>query len=379
MLDDIDARIEAAVEKAEASPFDQLTLPARWSAPRRPSWEPLKFEPERIVHSVKRGLGEALQSSDDVVLIGEDIESPYGGAFKATMDLSHEHPGRVRNTPISELSLAGVGNGLALGGFKPIVEFMFGDFTMLAADQWVNHAGKFRFMFNDKVRMPVILRTPMGGKRGYASTHSQSLEKHLLGLPDTQALCLHHRYSPARLYADLIETIDRPTLVIENKILYGQHCSSDAPPGFSLLREAGEAFPMVRLKPHAPADVTICALGGMATEAEKALLRLFEEEEIVGDLFLPTRLYPFDVDALLDSVEATRRLVIVEEGQGFVSLSSEIIAQFAERYPQFGVAFRRVTAAPVPIPAARPLEEQCLPGARDIVELVVEVANVLIH
>jgi len=371
--------VDEAVEKAEASPFDEMAVPQPPRQVTRSEWTPLSFERERVVQSVQRGLGEALRSRDDVIVIGEDIESPYGGAFKCTKELSFEFPDRVRNTPISELALAGLGNGLALAGLKPVVEIMFGDFMTLTTDQWINHASKFRFMFNDKVRMPVVLRTPMGGKRGYASTHSQSIEKHFLGLPDTQVLALHHRYSPAKLYADLFETIDRPTLVIENKILYGNQCTPDAPGGFQLLASSDEVFPTVRLRPEVDPEVTILAVGGMSMDAEKALIHLFEEEEIAGDLFLPTQLYPFDVAVLADSLETTRRLIVVEEGQSFVSLSAEIIAQVAERLGHLHVTCARVAAAPVPIPAARPLEEQCLPGPDAIIARATEVMHELVH
>ena len=180
MLAEIESEIERATTEAEAAGFSALELEPERSEPARDAWTEHPFTRERVVKSVRRGLQEGLRDHDDVILIGEDIESPYGGAFKCTMRLSDEFPDRVRNTPISELALAGIGNGLALAGLKPIVEIMFGDFLALAADQWINHSGKFRFMFNDKVRMPLILRTPMGGKRGYAATHSQSIEKHFL-------------------------------------------------------------------------------------------------------------------------------------------------------------------------------------------------------
>ena len=378
LVGEVEAEVEAAVGEADAAPFGEVAIPPAWSSPAGHDWTDLAFEKERVVHSVKRGLEGGLKGHGNLLIIGEDIESPYGGAFKCTMGLSTAFPGRVRNTPISEHALAGIGNGMALGGMLPVVEIMFGDFMTLCTDQWVNHAAKFQFMFNDKVRMPVVIRTPMGGKRGYASTHSQSIEKHFLGLPGTQVLALHHRYPAADLYRDLFRTIDRPTLVIENKILYGQNAHAEPPPGFRLQRNA-EVFPTVRLRPDTDPDVTIVAIGGVGLDAEQALLQLFDDEEIVADLFLPTCLYPFDVDVIAESLEASRRLVVVEEGQGFVSLSSEILAQVAERYPHLGVVCRRVVAAPNPIPAARPLEERCLPGVGHIVERTLEVTRELVR
>ncbi|MBX3402727.1 MAG: hypothetical protein KF699_04855 [Phycisphaeraceae bacterium] len=396
MLGEIEREIEDAVREADEAPWgdvEQEIAAGVWHGRRGHEqnhtggtpvpplrWKRAQFEREKCVASVRKGLEEALDTRDNVVIIGEDIESPYGGAFKCTQGLSAKHPARVRNTPISELAIVGIGNGLALRGMIPVVEIMFGDFMTLAADQWINHAAKFRFMYDGKVRVPLIVRTPMGGKRGYAATHSQSLEKHFVGVPDTRVLCLNHRVSPALLYRALFETIDRPTLVIENKMLYGQNVSSEPPAGWDLLH-TDEPFPTAWLRAGggAGAEVTIVALGGAAIDAEEAARRLFEEDEVAADVFMPTCLYPFDVSVLADSLTRTRRLVVVEEGQGFVSMSSEIIAQAAERFGAQGLGCRRVSAAPVAIPAARPLEARCLPQAQDVVHKCLEVARELVH
>jgi 2-oxoisovalerate dehydrogenase E1 component len=371
-----EAEVEKAVDAAEAAPFDQMDIPAGVVA-ESTNWVRKDFDKERIVAATRKALGNALGNDERVFLLGEDIESPYGGAFKCTEGLSADYPGRVRNTPISELAITGIANGLALAGRVPVLEIMFGDFMALATDQWINHASKFRFMFNGKVSMPVVIRTPMGGRRGYASTHSQSLEKHFLGLPDTQVLCMHHRYSPVSLYADIFDGIELPTLVIENKTLYGKQCSAEAPAGFELLF-SDEKFPTARLKPGTTADVTMVAIGGVSGEAEEAAMKLFEEEEIAVDLLLPSQLYPFNMNAVCDSLRETGRLVVVEEGQGFVSLGAEIVAQAAEQLTGRQLAVGRVAAVPVPIPASRPLEELCLPGVDDIVSKVLEVTSVTI-
>ena len=363
-LEKIASEIDQAVTQASASPFASLSQDTDMPAPTQ--WISCDYSRERVVDSVRRGLGEGLAMDERVFLLGEDIESPYGGAFKCTLGLSERFPGRVRNTPISEAAIVGMGNGLALSGLVPVVEIMFGDFLTLATDQWINHAAKFSWMYNDKVHVPLIIRTPMGGKRGYAATHSQSLEKHFLGLPGTRVLALNHRYPPAALYTDLFREIDRPTLVIENKTLYGQYVDGEVPDGF-VLRSDGGLFPVVNLYPRVAADLTIIALGGISLETEKAALVLFEEYEVVTDLYFPTKLYPFDLTPILPSLELTGRLLVVEEGQGFASLSSEILAQVAERGEPV-VACARSTAYPSPIPASRPMEDECLPGAAAIVE-----------
>jgi 2-oxoisovalerate dehydrogenase E1 component len=331
-------------------------------------------EPDRIVHRIHLGLRRAMERDNRVVMIGEDIEGPYGGAFKVTKNLSLDFPGRVRNMPISEAAIAGMGNGLALVGMRPVCEIMFGDFLALAADQWINHASKFRYMYNDQVTLPLIVRTPMGGKRGYGATHSQSIEKHFLGLPGTQVLAIHHRHDPAAIYDTLFETIDCPTLVIENKLLYGIRTSSEMPDGF-VLEETDERFPTVRLRPEATPDVTLVCYGGMLHDAEKAAVRLFDEQEIVVEIVAPTRLFPFNVAPVLESVERSRRLVVVEEGHGFVSFGSEVLAQVQERGAGLLLSARRLAAPDHPIPSCKPLEVELLPGDVHIEQVVREMMH----
>ncbi len=108
-------------------------------------------------------------------------------------------------------------------------------------------------------------------------------------------------------------------------------------------------------------------------------MRLFQEEEIIADVFFPTRLYPFDVGVLEQSLTETRRLLVVEEGQGFCGLGAEIIAQAAERFGSLGLACKRLSATPNPIPAARPLEQQCLPGPNHVVAKAMEVVREFVH
>ncbi len=205
--------------------------PTRDAAPDPPAWQPTRIAaPERLVNLIHDALRRNMLRDDRIMLIGEDIEGPYGGAFKVTKDLSREFPGRVRNTPISEAAIVGLGNGLALSGLVPVCEIMFGDFLTLAADQLINHASKFNYMYNDQVDLRLVVRTPMGGKRGYGPTHSQSLEKHFLGLPGTtDAAPCTHRYDPGLIYDTLFATIDRPTIVIENKLLYGLRVADTGP------------------------------------------------------------------------------------------------------------------------------------------------------
>ncbi len=367
-------RIDAAVVAAENAPFPELALPAG-ACSSEISWQPASVaQPERSVTLIRNALQRALKSDERVVLLGEDIESPYGGAFKATKGLSDEFPGRVRNAPISEALIIGLGNGLALAKLRPVCEIMFGDFVTLAADQLINHASKFRFMYNDQVTVPLIVRTPMGGRRGYGPTHSQSLEKHLLGLPDTRVLATNHRFDPGMLYDRLFETIDRPTLVIENKVLYGQRVSAELPAGF-VLEHSNEQFPSIRIRPEGPPDVTVVCYGEMLREVETAILEAFDEHEILAEVICPAQLYPLDLPPIADSAACSGRLLIVEEGIGFAAFGAEVIAQIQEQSPGVLRRVRRLASPEMPIPACALLEQKMLPRAESIVAALVELMS----
>src|SRR6185437_8416285 len=258
-------------------------------------------------------------------------------------------------------AIVGLGNGLALGGKLPVCEIMFGDFLTLAADQLINHASKFRYMYNDQVRVPLIVRTPMGGGRGYGPTHSQSLEKHFLGLPQTQMLALHQRCNPGSVYDTLFETVDRPVLVIENKLLYATRMGLPAPEGFTL-EASDELYPTTRLKPAEKPEITVFCYGGMLGSVEQAIVSAFEEHEIVAEVICPIQLYPFNPGAVIESVSRTRRLLLVEEGAAFAALGAEVIAQIVEQRPGILQRVMRVGPPRHPIPSCGPLEKELLPN-----------------
>jgi 2-oxoisovalerate dehydrogenase E1 component len=362
-------RIAAAIAAARQSPFAAKSLVPARAATQSPRWRRAELAArDRVVNCIHDALRSNLERDSRIMLLGEDIEGPYGGAFKVTKNLSAEFPGRVLNMPISESAIVGLGNGLALAGLLPVCEIMFGDFLTLAADQFINHAAKFRYMFNDQVRVPLIVRTPMGGKRGYGATHSQSLEKHFLGLSDTQVLAIHHRFDPGEFYDRLLATVDRPTLVIENKLLYTVRVEGHVSAGF-VLEYTNEPLPTTRLRPEgAPPDLTVVCYGGMLPDVEKAVDVLFEEHEIVCEVICPLRLYPLDLDPILESVLKSRRLLLVEEGLSFAAFGAEVAAQILEQSPGVVDAMRRLASPDHPIPSSGPLEKEVLPGVAHIVE-----------
>jgi pyruvate/2-oxoglutarate/acetoin dehydrogenase E1 component len=173
-----------------------------------------------VLSSLNRGLHQAFAQDTGVYLLGEDVLDPYGGAFKVTQGLSSTYPDRVITTPVSEAGIVGIATGMALRGLRPVVEIMFGDFLTLIADQLVNHVAKFRWMYNDKVELPLVVRTPMGGRRGYGPTHSQTLEKMFLGVPGIRVMAASQFGDPGEGLASAILNDNEPLLFIENKLLY---------------------------------------------------------------------------------------------------------------------------------------------------------------
>ncbi|HUI96060.1 MAG TPA: transketolase C-terminal domain-containing protein [Xanthobacteraceae bacterium] len=330
-----------------------------------------------VLASLNAGLRAALADDARVIVLGEDVLDPYGGAFKVTRGLSEKFPGRVLATPISEAAIVAVATGLALRGFRPVAEIMFGDFLFLAGDQIVNHAAKYRAMFNDQVRVPLVIRAPMGGRRGYGPTHSQSLEKHFLGVPGLWVAAPHPLTDPGALLRQAI-ALDDPVLFVENKIGYGEPVRREVP-GYATIRLADAAvpFPTVWLKPQAPADGLLVCYGGMTPFALEAARHLREREQLHLGLLVVSQLSPVPVAHLAAVLgdAAAFPIVTVEEAPAEGGWGAEIIATIAQLRDARGLesaSYRRVGAKTAPIPSARALEEAMLPQARDIVAAVLE-------
>jgi 2-oxoisovalerate dehydrogenase E1 component len=365
------ASVHAAIDAAERAP------PAATGAVaplvlREPAgltvWVP---RPGRVVERINQGLRDALARDRSVLLLGEDIEAPYGGAFKVTRGLSAEFPGRVRNMPISEAAIIGAGSGLALSGFRPCVEIMFGDFLTLGFDQLLNHAAMFGFMYGGQVEVPLVVRTPMGGGRGYGPTHSQTLDRHFLGIPGLAVVSVNHRIDLAAQYAGTITMGRGPVLILENKRAYQLDGADGVVEGFDYLCGAGP-WPTLVVRPRGAAEVTILCHGGMLAEAEGALDTLFSAHEVVGELVCPARLQPLELAPAVQSLAGTGRLLVVEEGIGFASFGAEVIAALAEQ-GALPPRVRRLAAAPHPVPAAIGAERAQLPGRDAIVRAVLEL------
>jgi pyruvate/2-oxoglutarate/acetoin dehydrogenase E1 component len=324
-----------------------------------------------VLESLNCGLRKAMATDSRVYLLGEDLLDPYGGAFKVTRGLSTEFPDRVITTPISEAGITGVATGMAMRGLRPVLEIMFGDFVTLAADQLINHAAKFRWMYNDQVRVPLVVRTPMGGRRGYGPTHSQTLEKIFLGIPGLRVVAPCHLGDPGEMLCEIILNTQDPVLFIENKLQYllpvndgwGEFEELTNPDG-----SPNEYLLTIRGAP--PATVTLATYGYIAELSRQAVEKLAYEDEIFVELVLVSQLAPMSINQLSNSVNRTRKLLVVEEASQVSGWGAEVIAQVANSMQSERTMFKRLAARDTPIPAAKSLEEATLPDVEDIVNAV---------
>ncbi len=349
-----------------------------------------------VLAALNAGLHQAFAADERVVLLGEDVLDPYGGAFKVTKGLSSAYPERVLTTPISEAGIVGVASGMALRGLRPVVEIMFGDFLTLAADQIINHASKFRWMYNDQVRVPLVVRTPMGGRRGYGPTHSQTLEKLFLGVPGLRVVAPAAFGEPGELLRRIILESEDPLLFIENKLLYSLPVFDDSDSEDLTLRiewdstEASSARGHLALTPAPPAPVytlslrgappaalSVAAYGYMAELARQAMVKIAYEKEIFTQLIVLTQLAPLQIQPILSSARRTGRLLILEEGSLASGWGAEVVASLVESGEAPQIKIRRLAALDLPVPASGALEAAVLPGLEAVTAAMESMVSAL--
>ena len=365
--DAVDQEIDSLVEEIlleKELPIEDYYRPVATSPGN--SWKPLEVINKRQVELLNSFFREAIVSDERTVFLGEDILSPYGGAFKVTKELSFLRPGRVFSTPISEAAITGISNGLALNGFKPFAEIMFGDFMTLAFDQIVNHASKFHHMFNKKVNCPVVIRTPMGGRRGYGPTHSQTLDKFLVGIDNIKTVALNTFLDPAIVYRSVLQQ-RHPVIVLENKTDYGKKIAQHNLKNF-VSEYNDDAFPTVRIRPAVSVPtLTIVAYGGMADMVAALLDQVFLETDHKPELIVPSLISQLPLDLVAASVQLTGRLLVIEEGSAFAGVGAELIAAVVEKTDR-KIRAKRISAYPVPIPSVKSLENIVLPDKTRILQ-----------
>jgi 2-oxoisovalerate dehydrogenase E1 component len=313
---------------------------------------------------------------EDILFIGEDILSPYGGAFKATKELSSKYPDRVLTTPISEAAIAGISSGLALNGFRPYAEIMFGDFMTLILDQIINHASKFHLMYNKKVNCPVVIRTPMGGRRGYGPTHSQTLDKLLIGINNIKVVALNFLISPLEIYENVYKSEEHPVIVLENKMDYSKKYSRVSHEIFHNYKyeKTTSNYPTLHISPkYSKPDLTLITYGGTLEDALCAVETLFFRHDILGEIVVLTQISPLPLSHLKSAIQA-KTILVIEEGSKEAGFGSEVLASLIENGQPFH-KIKRVTSISTAIPASHELEKQILVNPMKIVSAALEIVN----
>lgn len=333
----------------------------------------LSSEAVRYVDQIRSAFENALKDHDDVVFIGEDIRDPYGGAFKATKGLSLLFNDRVLNMPISEACMTGLAVGMGLNGVISVVEMMFGDFITLGFDQLLNHASKYSWVYGAGVTVPMIVRVPMGAKRGYGPTHSQSLEKYLVAIPNVKVLAMSAAISPVLFYETLFNTVKEPTVVVENKKLYGQKSLEIKDEKYndffvSEINTTGFSSILFSIDPSNNPDFYCITYGGMLEEALGAAMELMIKDELQVDVISITQLSPLPIKDIKAFVKSNVPIIIVEEGTITCGIGAEIIARCVEY--GIGTKLYRVATPDMPIPNGITLENQVIPDKNTIVNFI---------
>lgn len=336
----------------------------------------------RVAENLNRALRGLLATGRDVTVLGEDISDPYGGAFGVTRGLSSEFPGQVLSTPLSEGAILGVAGGLALAGETAVVEIMFGDFVALGFDQIVNFAAKSVSMYGRRVPLRLVVRCPVGGNRGYGPTHSQSPQKHFVGVPN---LALHE----VSAFHDNAEVLDRirgrgePAILFEDKGLYPRpmYGSGEVDDLFRYeMLDGPDPVAMVHMgstdSVDYSVDYAVIAPGGMVDRVLTAMRAAFIEDEAVGVLLVPSRLYPFDTETVLPVLAGAGRVVVAEESVAGGTWGAELAhALYPALWGRLRHPIRVVHSAASIIPTAAHLERKVLVQSNTIRAALREVGG----
>ena len=339
---------------------------ARASDPAIP--EGTSFTSTTVREALRDGMAEEMRADPRVFVMGEEV-AEYQGAYKVTQGLLDEFgPKRVIDTPITEYGFAGIGAGAAMGGLRPIVEFMTFNFAMQAIDHIINSAAKTNYMSGGQMRCPIVFRGPNGAASRVGAQHSQNYGPWYASVPGLIVIAPYDASDAKGLMKAAIRSED-PVVFLENELVYGR--SFDVPDLDDHVLPIGKARIMREGK-----DATIVSYSigvGLALEAAETLAEQGIDAEVI-DL---RTLRPLDKETVLMSLAKTNRLVIAEEGWPTCSIASEIIAICMEEgFDDLDAPVTRVCNEDVPLPYADNLEKLALIDAPRIVEAVKRVCYV---
>jgi acetoin:2,6-dichlorophenolindophenol oxidoreductase subunit beta len=325
--------------------------------------------------AINEALAQEMERDETVVIMGEDIaggmgapgeDDAWGGVLGVTKGLYGRFPDRVLDTPISESAYVGAAAGAAASGLRPVAELMFVDFMGVCFDQIFNQAAKFRYMFGGRAETAMVIRTMIGAGIRAASQHSQSLYPLFTHVPGLKVVVPATPYDVKGLLIQSIRDND-PVIFCEHKVLYSTEGDVPEEPYAIPFGEAN----IVR----EGEDVTIVALGRMVLLAEQAAEAL-QSEGISCEIVDPRTTSPLDEETILESVEQTGRVVVVDEASPRCGLAADIVARISqEAFSALKAAPRMVTPPHTPVPFSPVLEDAYVPTPETIADAVRSVAG----
>jgi acetoin:2,6-dichlorophenolindophenol oxidoreductase subunit beta len=321
------------------------------------------------IQVINEALQEELRRDEDVFIIGEDV-AHYGGLFRVTRNLLNEFgPKRVIDTPISEQGFMGMALGAAAVGLRPVIELMYMDFTLVAADQIFNQIAKYSYMTGGLINIPLVIRGQHGGGKRYGSQHSQCVDSLYAHFPGIKVVAPATPYDAKGLLKSAIRD-DNPVVFLEHKMLY--FTRGDAPPanedytiplGLADVKREGK-------------DITIVTFSYCVLQALEAADELSDKHGIDVEVVDLRSVEPMDTDTILKSVAKTGRMLAVHESYANSGLGAEIVARVYEEAPYLlKTPARRLGMAPVSIPVSKVLEEEILPWKHNMMATVLEMMN----
>lgn len=318
------------------------------------------------IDALAEALREEFERDENVFMMGEDI-GIYGGAFGVTKGMYPKYKDKLLDTPISEASIVGAGVGCALVGMRPIVEIMFSDFMMDAMEWIVNQAAKLRYMTGGQLKVPMVIRAPMGSGTGAAAQHSQSLPALFAHIPGLKVVMPATPYDVKGMLKSAVRD-DNPVIFFEHKLLYwtkGDVPQGDytVPIGKAAVRREGK-------------DITIISGSIMVPRSVEAAEKL-KEYGIDAEVIDIRSLVPMDVETIVESVSKTGRALIVEDDNKNNGWGSEVVSKLIESdaFDYLDEPIKRLAGKDIPIPYAPELERAAVPQTEDIIEEVKEIFN----
>ncbi len=312
--------------------------------------------------AVRAAIDEEMADNENIFVMGEEV-AEYNGAYKVTKGLLDKYgPKRMIDTPITELSFAGIGVGAAMNGLRPIIEFMTFNFAVLAADQIVNHASKIRYMTGGQVEIPIVFRGPNASAGQLSATHSVSYDSMYAYFPGLKVIYPSEPEDAKGLLKSAIRD-DNPVLFMESEQMYGLKGEVSEEDDFMI--PIGKA----KVKREG-SDVTVVAHGKMYHIAKQAAEKL-AKDDVEVEIIDPRTVKPLDLETIVNSIKKTNRCVIVDEAHPFGGLAGEVgyLIQ-REAFDYLDAPVQRVTLPDTNAPFAKNLLDEWLPDAADVIEAV---------